>query len=225
MSKKRRKSSPGPEAESSAVTDSTRLTGERSGNLSHENVEPWATRDAVPMPVVVVFALLLFFCDMHLMANRGEFDPRVYSPHSTIAEIESNWPVDPIVEFRRKGKLVYESYCTACHQGTGLGAPGQFPPLAGSDWALAEGPNRIIRLVLNGIQGPITVSGASFNNAMPAWGPVLTDEQIAQVVTYVRSEWGNKASAITPQQVAAIRKTVNDRGPWAPDELLKVSDK
>ena len=191
-------------------------------NLRSESSEPRADHNPIPMVLVVMLTILLFVADMQLMAHRGEFESRVYEPFHSVEQIESQWPIDPAVEARKKGRRVYETVCAACHQGTGLGQAGQFPPLAGSDWVLQDGPNRIISLVLHGIQGPITVNGQGYNNAMPPWGPVLKDEEIAAVVTFVRSEWGNKGSAVTPEQVAAIRKAKGDRAPWAPEELLKI---
>ena len=74
--------------------------------------------------------------------------------------------------------------------GTGLGAAVEFPPLAGSEWVLEPGPNRIIRIVLNGFGGPVTVKGQSFQNTMVPFRDILNDTQIAQVLMYIRSEWG-----------------------------------
>ena len=129
----------------------------------------------------------------------------------------------------RSGKKVFETYCMVCHQATGQGLPNQFPPLAGSEWVLAPGPNRIIRLVLDGGQGAITVKGQQFppSSAMPPWKEILKDEDIAYVLTYVRGnkDWVNNASAVTPEQVKAIREKVAGRSTsWLPDELLKVPE-
>ena len=192
------------------------------GNLLAEGTEPWAESHPIPMLLVVLLVIVFFASDMFLMANRGDFDPRVYAPFTDYASLEPYWPIDPVVVEARKGKRVYETVCAACHQASGLGAPGQFPPLVGSDWVLAEGPNRIIRLVLNGAAGPIVVNGQSFNNAMPPWGPLLKDDEVSAVVTYIRREWGNKASPATEKEVAAIRAKVADHAPWSGDELLKI---
>jgi mono/diheme cytochrome c family protein len=192
-------------------------------NLLSEGAEPRAEQVSIPMALVVILTLLVFVSDMHLMENRGEFNPVVYQPHATLEDIQAEWPVDPGVEWKKKGKKVYDSVCAACHQANGLGTAGSFPPLAGSDWVLTEGPNRIIRLILHGIQGPITVNGQAFNNAMPPWGAVLPDDQIAAVVTYIRAEWGNKASAVTAEEVAKIRTAEAKRElPWSAEELLKL---
>jgi len=124
--------------------------------------------------------------------------------------------------WRRTPRWWENAFSWACHQPTGLGLPGAYPPLAGSEWA--QGPDeRVIRIVLDGLSGPITVKGGQFNNSMPAFGPLLRDEQIADVLTYVRSEWGNTAPAVSPDKAKEIRSAVASRsGPWSPDELLKL---
>lgn len=109
--------------------------------------------------------------------------------------------------------------CAACHQATGLGMPGAYPPLAGSEW-LVNNPDVPIRIVLHGLQGPITVKGTSFNNAMTPFGDQLSDAEIAAVITYERSSFGNHASAITAEQVKAVRdSTKSQTTPWNPKDL------
>lgn len=109
--------------------------------------------------------------------------------------------------------------CAACHQASGLGVPGAYPPLAGSEWLL-NNPEVPIRIVLHGIQGPITVKGGSFNNAMTPFGDQLTDDEIAAIISYERSSWGNSASKITAEQVASVRAaTKSQTSPWKPDDL------
>jgi len=109
--------------------------------------------------------------------------------------------------------------CAACHQATGLGVPGAYPPLAGSEWLL-NNPQVPIRIVLHGLQGPITVKGTSFNSAMTPFGDQLTDEQIAAVITYERSSFGNHAPGITAAQVTAERAaTKSQTTPWSPATL------
>ena len=103
-----------------------------------------------------------------------------------------------------KGKTVYAKTCVACHQVTGAGIPGAFPPLAKSDYLNAD-VNRAIKQVIKGSNGPITVNGKEFNAAMPAQAN-LTDKEIADVLTYVYSSWGNSKKKITPAMVKAQRK-------------------
>lgn len=109
--------------------------------------------------------------------------------------------------------------CAACHQATGLGVPGAYPPLAGSEWLL-NNPEVPIRIVLHGIQGPITVKNTSFSNAMTPFGDQLSDAEIAAIITYERSSWGNSASKITAEQVASVRAaTKTQTAPWKPEDL------
>jgi mono/diheme cytochrome c family protein len=109
--------------------------------------------------------------------------------------------------------------CAVCHQSTGLGMPGAYPPLAGSEW-LVNNPEVPIRIVLHGLQGPIAVKGSAFNNAMTPFGDQLSDAQIAAVISYERSSWGNNAPAITAAQVAAVRTaTKAQTTAWNPKDL------
>jgi len=109
--------------------------------------------------------------------------------------------------------------CAVCHQSTGLGMPGAYPPLAGSEWLL-NNPEVPIRIVLRGAQGSITVKGSSFNSAMTPFGDQLSDAEIAAVLSYERSSWGNNASPITAAQVATVRAaTKSQTTPWNPKDL------
>lgn len=102
-----------------------------------------------------------------------------------------------------KGKAVYAKTCVACHQATGAGIPGAFPPLAKSDYLNAD-VNRAIKQVINGSSGPITVNGKKYNTPMPA--QALNDQEIADVLTYVYASWGNSKKVVTPAMVKAQRK-------------------
>lgn len=102
------------------------------------------------------------------------------------------------------GQKVYTTNCSSCHQANGKGQPGVFPPLAGN--ATVTGPaDKVISIVKNGLSGKITVNGTTYNGQMPAWKGTLSDGDIASVVTYIRSSWGNKASAVTAAQVTAAK--------------------
>ena len=103
-----------------------------------------------------------------------------------------------------KGKQVYMGLCFACHQPDGKGLPGAFPPLAGSDFLKAD-RDRAVRIVLKGLTGPVTVNGQTINSAMPPQEAVLTDAQIADVLTYVTNSWGNSGEVFRADQVKAIR--------------------
>ena len=188
--------------------------------LLREKPEPTEGYSPLPLMVLGLMSALILFSAIYLGRYSGGFDPLVYDERILPGMLETGGaPVaqDPKVI----GKRVFAN-CIACHQTTGLGLPGAYPPLAGSEWA--QGPDdRIIRIVLNGLSGPVTVKNTSYNNSMPAFGPQLRDEQIAGVLTYVRSEWGNNAPAVSPDKVKEIRAAVAARtGPWSPQELLKL---
>ena len=133
----------------------------------------------------------------------------------------------PPSEVMTKGQQVYMMICFACHQPTGLGLPGMFPPLASSDWASATKPDRLIRMVLHGVAGPITLNGKPFTTPapiMPPQGASLSDDQIASVLTYVRNSFGNKGSTVTADQVKTIREAEKARtAMWSQAELEKIS--
>jgi mono/diheme cytochrome c family protein len=94
--------------------------------------------------------------------------------------------------------------------------------LAGSEWVLGR-PEIPIAIVLKGMQGEITVQGAKFNSMMMPWEASFNDQEIANVVTHIRSQWGNKASAVTAAQVAAVRAATKARKTqWTPAELKKL---
>ena len=107
------------------------------------------------------------------------------------------------------GKQTYAGLCTACHQPTGKGLEGLAPPLADSEWVNGD-PERIIKVVMHGLRGPIKVKGLSYNYDMPAAG-FLSDEQIAGVLTYIRREWDHEASPVPLDLVQKIRAETKGR--------------
>ena len=108
------------------------------------------------------------------------------------------------------GKAGYEAYCAACHQANGEGMAGVFPPLKASDYLL-EDPDRGIHAVLAGMQGPLEVSGKTYNAIMPHLA-YLSDDSVAQILTYALTSWGNDGGSISTEQVAAYRATLSEGG-------------
>ena len=118
------------------------------------------------------------------------------------------------------GKQVFTGNCVACHQPTGKGLPGVFPPLAGSEWVL--GDERVLaNILLHGIDGEITVAGNPFKGSMPSFKQ-LGDAELAAVASYVRSEWANQAPAIKPEVFAAERKASTRSAPFNGESELKT---
>ncbi|MFD2932560.1 c-type cytochrome [Spirosoma flavum] len=111
-------------------------------------------------------------------------------------------PKASAVAIKSAGQVIYEQNCLTCHQANGSGVPNLNPPLRETDWVLGD-KSRIINVVLKGLQGK-EIEGDMYDNAMPAHD-FLTDTQIADVLTYIRSSFGNKAEAITADEVKAVR--------------------
>ena len=123
-----------------------------------------------------------------------------------------------------KGMASFSKICAACHQADGAGKDGVAPPLVGSEWVLAPGGERLVRIVLNGLTGPIGVQGRDWNLPMPPWRENLKDAEIAVVLTYIRSNLGgNKAGPITAAMAAAARAQAHP-GPETSEELLRISE-
>jgi mono/diheme cytochrome c family protein/glucose/arabinose dehydrogenase len=147
---------------------------------------------------------------------------RVTWPGHAAEAVAAARPLTPEEETNfQKGKEAYSLICGACHQPHGNGQEGLAPPLAGSEWVL--GPDeRLVRIALHGMRGPVTVKGKVYELEMPA-ASVLEDEQIAQILTYIRREWGHTGNPIGTGTVARIRaETASREQAWTEEELLKI---
>ncbi len=211
-------------AQDSHTPDKTPITP---GNaVLREGAEPVEGAAPINLWFVLLALVLVGWCAGYLALNSGGFQSDVYNANQVSwTGAGAGGPAaapDPMVI----GKRVFSQNCAVCHQATGLGVAGQFPPLAGSEWVLSQdwhGDNHIVKIVLHGLGGPVNVKGAKYNNAMAPWGKVLKDDQIAAVLTYVRNEWGNKAPAITPEFVAKVREDSKARTePWTENDLKAV---
>ena len=155
----------------------------------------------LPLVLLGLMCCAVFFGSIYLAHYSLRFDPLVYSEHANRAKPGAT--AVAALSRAQLGKRVFDTTCIACHQANGQGVPGQYPPLAGSEWA--QGPEeRVIRIVLHGLNGPIKVEGKDFNNVMAPLGS-LKDDQIANVISYVRASWGNTASEVQPETVAKVR--------------------
>jgi mono/diheme cytochrome c family protein/glucose/arabinose dehydrogenase len=140
-------------------------------------------------------------------------------------ELDTKLAGDDLIRFT-KGKEIYErdGFCSTCHQADGNGLPSSgFPPIAGTSWATGS-EERLIKLTIKGLYGPIVVDGKEYPGQVPMtpFGGMLDDEEIAAVLTYVRNSFGNNASPITPAKVKEVRESIkNKKGFYSPEELLK----
>jgi mono/diheme cytochrome c family protein len=179
----------------------------------------------LPLALLFIFSGLIFFGGTYVNFYSGHYHSDIFNENAKPTDAAgAAAKVDPLV----LGKKSFESVCATCHQVTGMGVEGIFPPLAGSEWVQGS-PDRVIRIVLHGLKGPVSVKGKQYSaSAMPAFGKVAgsgynwNDDRLAAVLTYIRQEWGNKASPITAEQVAAIHTQEGNRKEWSQEELQKL---
>ncbi len=172
-----------------------------------ENPEPQEGSNPMPWFVLLLTAALLIFGIVYIVRSSLD-EPPSYGDGRTVAELQGAAPAAAGATV--DGKAVFASHCAACHQATGAGLPGVFPPLAGSEWVVGK-DTTVANIVLHGINGTLTVKGTAYNGAMPAFKDQLGDAEIAALLSYIRSQWGNQGDAITPELVAQVRKDSADR--------------
>jgi mono/diheme cytochrome c family protein len=183
---------------------------------------------ALPIWLIIVFFLLLYWGAVYFDEHGGWFDKQIYTPYVSAEQLKTYQVGE--VDIMEQGRQIYNRpTCSSCHGANGQGQPGTFPSLVGSDFVNEEQPGRIIRIVLQGFGGPgLKVNGQPFNTGsqMMAWKG-LTDEEIAAVITYVRgnTDWKNHAGPVTPEQVAAVRKKIANKGDqiYTPTEIETVN--
>lgn len=233
--KKRRHQNPAPAPEPAASSPSKAASAPASSApagrpdskpaAAETNSEPLARRAAVPALLFAVLAALLFWSDLHIMGHGGDLDARVQYPFASVSEVDSlhvKEAVDPRIPL---GQSLYTRACAGCHQNDGSGGVAQnCPPLAGSDWVNVNDPARLIRIVLKGATGPITVNGKTWSGgSMLPFEESFGDAEIAAILSYVRNSWGNKNPLVDTEAVAKARSEIKDkRGYFTAEELLKV---
>lgn len=197
--------------------------------VKRENPDVVPGREPAPLWVTVGMMFMMILGGGYAGAYVGDFSFETNNPFG-------GKPVDPrgidtgtaaqlgpFDQAMKKGTQVYAA-CQGCHQATGVGVPGAIPPLAGSEW-VQGGTERICRIVLHGLSGPVTVKGSNFNGIMPPQG-AMTDGELAAVLTYVRNSWGNQGTMITKEMVAKVReKVASHTGPWTAADLQEFAEK
>ncbi len=180
--------------------------------VQREKREPRVGAEPLSIWLIAIYGLAIFFGGAYLGRYSGNFtsgglDP-MGSPPAPKKAVAGGPAGGEQAELspRDRGKKIFAANCQTCHQANGLGVPGQYPPLAGSEFTNG-GSRRMGMIVLKGLQGPVTVKGQQYGTAvMQPWDKTLTDQKIADVMTYERSEWGNGASPVTVEQISALRK-------------------
>ncbi len=187
--------------------------------------EPTSAGTTVPMWLIAGMLVLLFLGAWYFDARGGWFEAKVYAPYHSLADVERFQPRSGGDAVLFRGKVLFEQNCALCHNPDGMGKPAQAPPLVGSEWVLAAGVNRLIRIPQLGLSGPIEVKGQVWNLPMAAMGVAYSDDDLAAVLSYIRNSWGNKASIVTGDQVKKVRAELGGRNqPYSPDELKKEAE-
>ncbi len=187
--------------------------------------EPVATRSAAPMWIIVTTLVLLFIGGIYFDRHSGWFNPKVYAPYTSAENLEGFQPQSGAAAALARGKKTYEAVCGICHGPDGLGKPGQAPPLAGSEWVVAKGFNRLAHIPLMGLAGNIKVAGKDWSMNMAAMGAALPDDDLAAVLTYIRSAWGNQASAVEGDDIKKIRSGMGGGSqPMTHDMLMAMPE-
>ena len=172
------------------------------------------------MWLIFLLFVLLYWGMVYFDQRSGWFDEHVYTPYVSLAEIQLYQPAAG--GSKERGRAVYDNLCALVPQ-RGWNRQTE-PGSAVCEVRLGIGqPNRMIRIPLSGLSGPIQVNGQEWNLSMPAMGVALSDEDLAAVLTYIRQSWGNNAPEITPEQVKAVRAEVGNRTqPWTAAELMSL---
>jgi mono/diheme cytochrome c family protein len=201
------------------------MSDEPKSNLTPPNAEPTAARSHMPMWIFVVLLLLLYVGGIYFDRHSGWFDPQIYSPYANAAMLDAYQPKSGAAAAAAQGKKIYEQICGVCHGVDGLGKPGQAPPLAGSEWVLAKGAQRLAHIPLMGVNGDIKVEGKDWNMNMAAMGAGLSDADLANVLTYIRSSWGNKAGEVSADDVKTVRASIGAHPqPMSGDQMMKLPE-
>jgi mono/diheme cytochrome c family protein len=179
--------------------------------IQREKLEPRVGLEPLSMWLIVVYGLAVFFGGAYLGRYSGNFsgdglDP-LGGPPPAKKGANTQGPEQQVeLSPRDRGKKIFNANCAVCHQANGLGSQSQgYPPLAGSEYANG-GSRRNAMIVMKGLQGPITVKGQKFGSAVMQPWETLGDQKVADVLTYVRSEWGNTGGPVTREQIVALRK-------------------
>jgi len=186
------------------------------------DAEPTATRATVPMWIFVLTLVLLFLGSVYFDHHSGWFDAQVYQPYASAEELDAYQPKSGAAAMLAQGKRSYDMVCGLCHGPDGLGKPNQAPPLAGSEWVNTKGFDRLVRIPLTGLTGPLTVQGKDWNLSMAPMGAALSDADLANVLTYIRGSWGNNAGPVTADDVKSVRAKIGARPQPLNAEQLKA---
>ena len=172
-----------------------------------ENEDPNESNRPLPWFLVMSLGAMAMWGAFYIVSTPSG-ENSAYGDQRTIADLRP--PVlmagaAPVVD----GKQLYGAKCAACHQGSGLGVAGVFPPLAASEWVLGD-EKILANILLHGVNGEMIVKGNKYNGAMPPWKS-LSDDELAAVLTYIRSDWANAGPPIKAETIKSQRELTKAR--------------
>jgi mono/diheme cytochrome c family protein len=225
-----KENSPAPERRQGMDYGETQEVQQVHAAIQREKLEPRVGLEPLSIWLIVIYGLAIFFGGAYLGRYSGNFSgdgldwgsvPHANKPgggQGGATQVAELTPAE-------LGKKIFSANCATCHQATGLGVAGQYPPLAGSEY-VNGGTRRLGMILLKGLQGPLTVKGAQFGTAvMQPWEKTLNDAKIAEVLTYIREEWGNKGGPVSPEGISALRKELaSHTDSWTEPDLKAVHD-
>ncbi len=188
----------------------------KTGAQRRENPEPSEYIRPIPLAAVVVTLLTVLAGVAYLLLSEPLGDTSL-GDHRTVADLGGATRASAQVA---DGKMLYTAHCVACHQATGKGLPGVFPPLDGSEWVNGD-PRILSHILLHGIDGEIEVLGTAYKGSMPPFGH-LADAELAAIATWLRGQWSNKAGAIEASLFETERKVDVRTTPYAGGAELKA---
>ncbi|MEX2381374.1 MAG: c-type cytochrome [Opitutales bacterium] len=189
---------------------------ESHADLMERKEEPSEGFSGIPIFMLFLMSALLFAGGIYMVHFAAGYDFLAYvETYVADPDEPGNDGPDPIIA----GRALYEQHCVACHQQTGQGIPGVFPPLSEVEWVTGS-EERLIRIPLHGLAGPIEVKGNTYNGVMPGFAGTIDDRRMSYLLTYIRQAWENDASPVTADEVAAVRAAEAGRTqPWTAPQL------
>lgn len=181
-----------------------------------ENEDPEEAVRPMPVAALLVAAAMVIWAVVYILSTEP-LTLSQFGDQRTRAELSG--PV-AAAGGAVDGKALYAAQCAACHQATGAGLPGVFPPLDGAEWVQGE-PRVLANILLHGITGEITVKGNKYQGAMPAF-PQLSDAELAGIASFIRSNWSNKAEPLQAELFAKERADGSRTTPFEGEAALKA---
>ena len=179
-----------------------------------ENSDPEERIRPVPLVVAAITVLMVAFGVLYILMS-DPFGNSALGDRRTLADLAG-----PAPGATADGKQLFTAHCVACHQATGKGLPGVFPPLDGSEWVHGDA-RTLANILLHGINGEMEVAGNTYQGAMPAFHQ-LSDAELAALATHIRSSWSNKAEAVPADLCVQERKANPRTTPWEGGAALKA---